>query len=96
MMAQSWSAADFGHHGGDQRDHCGRKQFQLRRLFRVHRLRGPVSLPVRPIAAAGGFEEIWGAPLAIPSIRFVFGKSTFSKDEVSPSESLQPSLLHQR
>ena len=39
---------------------------------------------------SGGFEEIWGAPLAIPSIRFVFGKSTFSKDEVSPSESFSP------
>jgi hypothetical protein len=39
---------------------------------------------------SGGSEEIWGAPIAIPSIRFVFGKSTFSKDEVSPSQSYSP------
>ena len=45
---------------------------------------------------SGGSEEIWGAPLAVPSIRFVFGKSTFSKDEVSPSQSFSSGLLHQR
>jgi len=39
---------------------------------------------------SGGVEEIWGAPLAIPSIRFVFGKSTFGKDAVSPSQSFSP------
>jgi hypothetical protein len=39
---------------------------------------------------SGGFEEIWGAPLAIPSIGFVFGKSTFSQDEVSPSQAFNP------
>jgi hypothetical protein len=39
---------------------------------------------------SGGSEEIWGAPIAIPSIRFVFGKSTFSKDEVSANQSFNP------
>ena len=39
---------------------------------------------------SGGSEEIWGAALAVPSVRFVFGKSTFSKDEVSPSQSFSP------
>lgn len=39
---------------------------------------------------SGGNEQIWGAPLAIPSIRFVFGKSTFSQDEVSSAEAFKP------
>jgi hypothetical protein len=42
---------------------------------------------------SGGVEEIWGAPLAIPSMRFVFGKSTFSEDEVSPNQSFNPAYF---
>ena len=41
----------------------------------------------------GGDEQIWGAPLAIPSIGFVFGKSTFSQDEVSPSQAFNPAYF---
>ena len=41
---------------------------------------------------SGGSEEIWGAPLAIPSISFVFGKSTFSQDEVSPNQAFNPAF----
>lgn len=41
----------------------------------------------------GGNEQIYGAPLAIPSIRFVFGKSTYSQDEVSPSQAWNPAYF---
>ena len=39
---------------------------------------------------SGGDEQIFGAPLAIPSMNFVFGKSTFSQDEVSPGQVINP------
>jgi hypothetical protein len=41
---------------------------------------------------SGGNEQIWGAPLAIPSMGFVFGKSTFSQDEVSAGEAFNPAF----
>jgi hypothetical protein len=41
---------------------------------------------------SGGNEQIWGAPLAIPSIGFVFGQSTFSQDEVSAGQAFNPAF----
>ena len=40
----------------------------------------------------GGNEQIYGAPLAIPSIGFVFGKSTFSQDEVTAGQAFNPAF----
>jgi hypothetical protein len=42
---------------------------------------------------SGNDEQIFGAPLAVPSIRFVFGKSTYSQDEVSPSQQFNPAFF---
>lgn len=42
---------------------------------------------------AGKDEQIFGAPLAVPSIRFVFGKSTFSQDEVSAGQQFKPAFF---
>ena len=40
----------------------------------------------------GGDEQIWGAPLAVPTIGFVFGKSTFSQDEVTAGQAFNPAF----
>ncbi len=37
-----------------------------------------------------GAEEIWGAPLAVPSMSFIIDKSTFAKDEISTGSSYAP------
>ena len=40
----------------------------------------------------GGDEQVWGAPLAVPAIGFVFGKSTFSQDEVTAGQAFNPAF----
>jgi hypothetical protein len=39
---------------------------------------------------SGGVEEIWGAPIQTSSISFVFGQSTYAKDEVSVTAAFSP------
>jgi hypothetical protein len=39
---------------------------------------------------SGGVEEIWGAPIQTSSISFVFGQSTYAKDEVSVTSVFAP------
>jgi hypothetical protein len=39
---------------------------------------------------SGGVEEIWGAPIQASSISFVFGQSTYAKDEVSVTSAFAP------
>lgn len=39
---------------------------------------------------SGGVEEIWGAPIQTSSISFVFGQSTYAKDEVSVTSAFAP------
>jgi hypothetical protein len=41
---------------------------------------------------SGGSEEIWGAPLAIPSCEFKVNKSTFGQDEVAAQASWAPAF----
>jgi hypothetical protein len=40
----------------------------------------------------GGYEEIWGAPLAIPSCEFKVNKSTFGQDEITAQPSWAPAF----
>ena len=39
---------------------------------------------------SGGVEEIWGAPIQTSSVAFVFGQSTFAKDEVAAQANFAP------
>ena len=41
---------------------------------------------------SGGVEEIWGAPIETSSIAFIFGQSTFAKDEVAAQASYAPAF----
>ncbi len=41
---------------------------------------------------SGGVEEIWGAPIQTSSIAFIFGQSTFAKDEVAANASYAPAF----
>ena len=41
---------------------------------------------------SGGLEEIWGAPIQTSSISFVFGQSTYAKDEISGASTFAPAF----